>query len=178
MTEQIRLHSLPSQKDLWDKLKTFFGTTGFIAVSRLFKQVPLKHVRTPHAPTDIIDIMSLLDHTTQVGLIFLKSSVLQFSSTIFLPSTTLSPLLLIKPLPLPTPICNMSLLPFSWRWTFGLQVKPLHARISIVQESEDTSSLINQIISLDAVLQIKIIGGTRPTLIRDRLTSPGGYHNH
>ena len=76
MTEQIRLHSLPSQKDLWDKLKAFFGTTGFVAVSRLFKQVPLKHVRTQHAQTDIIDMTSLLDHTTLVGLILLKSSVL------------------------------------------------------------------------------------------------------
>ena len=124
MTEQIRLHSLPSQKDLWDKLKTLFGTTGFVAVFRLFKQVPLKHVHTQHAQTDIIDIMSLLDHTTQVGLIFLKSSVLRFSSTIFLPSITLSPLLSIKPLPLPTPICNMSLLPFSWRRTFRSHENP------------------------------------------------------
>ena len=81
-------------------------------------KVPLKHVRTQHAQIDITDIMSLLDHTIQVGLIFLKSSVLRFSSTIFFPSTTLSPSLLFKSLPLPIPICNMSLLPFSWRWTF------------------------------------------------------------
>ena len=42
------------------------------AVFRLFKQVPLKHIRTQHAQTDIADITSLLDHTTLVGLIFLK----------------------------------------------------------------------------------------------------------
>ena len=122
MTEQIRLHSLPSQKDLWDKLKTFFGTTGFIAVLHLFNQVPLKHVRTQHTQTDIIDMTSLLDHTTLVGLIFLKSSVLWFSSTIFLPSIILSPSL--KPLPLPTSICNMSPLPFSWRRTFRSHENP------------------------------------------------------
>ena len=56
--------------------------------------------------------------------------------------------------------------------------KLLHAQISAVQKSEDSSSLINRIMSLDAVFQIKIIGRTRPTLIRDCLTSPGGYHNH
>ena len=123
MTEQIRLHSLPSQKRLLGQAKdSLWHHRLYKAVFRFFKQVPLKHVRTQHAQTDIIDIMSLLDHTTQVGLIFLKSSVLRFYSTIFLPSTTLSPLLLFKPLLLPTPICNMSLLPFSWRWTFGSHI--------------------------------------------------------
>ena len=163
---------------LLDKLKTFFGTTSFAAVFRLFKQVSLKHVRTQHAQTDIIDIMSLLDHTIQVGLIFLKSSVLRFSSTIFLPSTSLSPLLSIKPLPLPTSICNMSLLPFSWRRAFGPHVNSSMLR-SLLCRNPKTPLLwsISGQMSLDAAFQIKIIGRIRPTLIRDRLTSPGGYYN-
>ena len=55
-------------KALWDKLKTLFGTTGFTAVFRLFKQVSLKHVHIQHAQTDINDIMSLFDQMTQAGL--------------------------------------------------------------------------------------------------------------
>ena len=35
-------------KALWDKLKTLFGTTGFAAVFRLFKQVSSKHIRIQH----------------------------------------------------------------------------------------------------------------------------------
>ena len=36
-------------KALWDKLKTLFGTIGFAAIFRLFKQVSSKHVRIEHA---------------------------------------------------------------------------------------------------------------------------------
>ena len=55
-------------KALWDKLKTLFGTIGFAAIFRLFKQVSSKQVRIQHAQTDINDIMSLLDQMTQAGL--------------------------------------------------------------------------------------------------------------
>ena len=55
-------------KALWDKPKTLFGTTGFAAVFRLFKQVSSKHVRIQHAQTDINDIMLLFDQMTQAGL--------------------------------------------------------------------------------------------------------------
>ena len=38
--EWTNLLTFPSiSKDLWDKLKTLFGTTGFAAVFHLFKQV-------------------------------------------------------------------------------------------------------------------------------------------
>ena len=40
MTEQIRLHSLLSQKDFWDKLKTFFGTTSFTSCLSFIQTSP------------------------------------------------------------------------------------------------------------------------------------------
>ena len=55
-------------KALWDKLTTLFGTTGFAAVFRLFKQVSSKHIRIQHAQTDINETMSLFDQMTQAGL--------------------------------------------------------------------------------------------------------------
>ena len=63
-------------KDLWDKLKTLFGTTGFAAVFRLFKQVSSKHIRIQHAQTDINETMSLFDQMTQAGLDLPQTSVL------------------------------------------------------------------------------------------------------
>ena len=123
------------------------------AVFCLFKHVPLKHVRTQHAQTDIIDMTSLLDHTTLVGLIFLKSSVLRFFSTIFLPSTTLLPLLSIKPLPLPTQTSNMSLLPFSWRWTFWSHVNSSMLEFLLCKNPKTSLLWLIGQMSLDAVFQ-------------------------
>ena len=118
-------------------------------------KVPLKHVRTQHAQTDITNIMSLLDHTTQAGLIFLKTSVLRFLSTIFLPSTTLPPLLSIKPLPLPTSTSNMSLLPFSWRWTFWSHVNSSMLEFLLCKNPKTSLLWLIGQMSLDAVFQTK-----------------------
>ena len=40
MTEQIRLHSISSQKDPWDKLKTLFGTTSFTSCLSFIQTSP------------------------------------------------------------------------------------------------------------------------------------------
>ena len=108
----------------------------------LFKQVPLKHVRIQHAQTDITDIMSLLDHTTQDGLIFLKifyATILlnnlppEYNSFAFTQTITVAN-------------SHMQHITATILMEMDLPVtrKILHARISAVQISEDPSSLINR----------------------------------
>ena len=131
-------------KALWDKLKTLFGTTGFAAVFRLFKQVSSKHVHIQHAQTDINDIMSLFDQMTQAGL--------------DLPHTFRAMILLNNLPPEYNPLAStiiqtITVADFDMQHVTAAILmemnlwathKPLHAQISAVQESEDPSSLINR----------------------------------
>jgi RNase P/RNase MRP subunit POP5 len=55
-------------KALWDKLKALFGTTGFAAIFRLFKQASGRHIHISHAQQDINETMSLFDQITQASL--------------------------------------------------------------------------------------------------------------
>ena len=130
-------------KDLWDKLKTLFGTTGFAAVFHLFKQVSSKHIRIQHAQTDINDIMSLFDQMTQAML--------------DLPQTFRA-MILLNNLPPEYNFLASTIVQTITNANFDMQhvtaailmemdlwatCKSLHAQISAVQESEDPSSLIN-----------------------------------
>ena len=130
-------------KSLWDKLKTLFSTTGFTVIFRLFKQVSSKHVHIQHTQTDINDIMSLFDQMTQAGLdlpqtframILLNNLPPEYNS---LASTIVQTITVAN--------FDMQHVTAAILMEMDLQAthKPLHARISAVQESEDPSSLIN-----------------------------------
>ena len=81
----------------------------------------------------------------KMGWSSFKSSMLRFSSTIFLPSTTLLPLLSFKSIT----VANLQYATCHCYHShgdgpLGHTRKLLHAQISAVQKSEDPSSLINQ----------------------------------
>ena len=169
-------------KDLWDKLKTLFGTTGFAAVFRLFKQVSSKHVRIQHAQTDINDIKSLFDQMTQARLdlpqtframILLNNLSPKYNS---LASTIIQTITVAN--------FDMQHVTAAILMEMNLQAtcKPLHARISAVQESEDPSSLINRtnVIRRGPPNQNQWRNQTssyqRPSN-QPHQPSPGGYHN-
>ena len=131
-------------KDLWDKLKTLFGTTGFAAVFRLFKQVSSKHIRIQHAQTDINETMSLFDQMTQAGLDLPQT----FHAMILLNNLPSEYNSLASTIVQTITVANFDMQHVTAAILMEMDLwatrKPLHARISAVQESEDPSSLINQ----------------------------------
>ena len=166
-------------KDLWDKLKTLFGTTGFAAVFRLFKQVSSKHIRIQHAQTDINEIMSLFDQMTQAGLdlpqtframILLNNLPPEYNS---LTSTIVQTITIAN--------FNMQHITAAILMEMDLRAtrKLLHARISAVQESKDPSSLINRtnVIRRGPPNQNQWRNQTPSYQRPSNQPSPGGYHN-
>jgi hypothetical protein len=130
-------------KALWDKLKALFGTTGFAAIFRLFKQVSGRHIHISHAQQDINETMSLFDQMTQAGLnrpqtframILLNNLRSEFNT---LTSTIVQTL----------EVANFDIDHVSSHILMEMDLrathKPLHAWISHA-ESEDPSSLINR----------------------------------
>ena len=169
-------------KALWDKLKTLFDTTGFAAVFRLFKQVSSKHIHIQHAQTDINDIMSLFDQMTQAGLnlsqtframILLNNLPSEYNS---LASTIVQTITVAN--------FDMQHVTAAILMEMDLQAtrKPLHARISAVQESKDPSSLINwtNVIRCGPPNQNQWrnqIPSYQKLSNQPHQPSPGGYHN-
>jgi hypothetical protein len=84
-------------KALWNKLKAFFGTTGFAAIFRLFKQVLGRHIRISHGQQDINETMSLFGQITQASLNPSQMFRAMILLNTFPTSITLSPLPLFKP---------------------------------------------------------------------------------
>ena len=131
-------------KDLWDKLKTLFGTTGFAAIFCLFKQVSSKHIRIQHAQTDINETMSLFDQMTQAGLDLPQT----FCAMILLNNLPSEYNSLASTIVQTITVANFDMQHVTAAILVEMDLwatcKPLHARISAVQESEDPSSLINR----------------------------------
>ena len=169
-------------KDLWDKLKTLFGTTGFAAIFRLFKQVSSKHVRIQHAQTDINDIISLFDQMTQAGLDLPQT----FHAMILLNNLPPKYNSLASTIVQTITVANFDMQHVTAAILMEMDLratrKPLHARISAIQESEDPSSLINRtnVIRRGPPNQNQWRNQT-PSYQRlsnkPHQPSPGGYHN-
>ena len=169
-------------KDLWDKLKTLFGTTGFTAVFRLFKQVSSKHIRIQHAQTDINETMSLFDQMTQAGLDLPQT----FRAMILLNNLPSEYNSLASTIVQTITVANFDMQHVTAAILMEMDLrathKPLHAQISAMQESEDPSSLINQtnVIRRGPPNQNQWRNQT-PSYQRlsnqPHQPSPGGYHN-
>ena len=169
-------------KSLWDKLKTLFGTTGFAAIFRLFKQVSSKHVRIQHAQTDINDIMSLFDQMTQAGLDLPQT----FRAMILLNNLPPEYNALASTIVQTITVANFDMQHVTAAILMEMDLratrKPLHAQISAVQESEDPSSLINRtnVIRRGPPNQNQWRNQTpsyqKPSN-QPHQPSPGGYHN-
>ena len=169
-------------KDLWDKLKTLFGTTGFAAVFCLFKQVSSKHIHIQHAQTDINEMMSLFDQITQAGLDLPQT----FRAMILLNNLPSEYNSLASTIVQTITVANFDMQHVTAAILMEMDLratrKPLHARISAVQESEDPSSLINRtnIIRRGPSNQNQWRNQTpsyqKPSN-QPHQSSPGGYHN-
>jgi hypothetical protein len=142
-------------KALWDKLKALFGTTGFTAIFRLFKQVSGRHIHISHAQQDINETMSLFDQMTQAGLNLPQT----FRAMILLNNLPSEYNTLASTIVQTLEVANFDIDHVSSRILMEMDLqashKPLHARISHA-ESEDPSSLINR---------TNVIRCYRPTLI-------------
>jgi hypothetical protein len=130
-------------KALWDKLKALFGTTGFAAIFRLFKQVSGRHIRISHAQQDINETMSLFDQMTQAGLNLPQT----FRAMILLNNLPSEYNTLASTIIQTLEVANFDINHVSSRILMEMDLratrKPLHAWISHA-ESEDPSSLINR----------------------------------
>ena len=169
-------------KALWDKLKTLFGTTGFAAVFRLFKQVSSKHIRIQHAQTDINETMSLFDQMTQAGLDLPQT----FRAMILLNNLPSEYNSLASTIVQTITVANFDMQHVTAAILMEMDLratrKPLHARISTVQESEDPSSLINRtnVIRRGPPNQNQWRNQTpsyQKSSNQPHQPSPGGYHN-
>jgi hypothetical protein len=130
-------------KALWDKLKALFGTTGFAAIFRLFKQVSGRHICIARAQQDINKTMSLFDQMTQAGLNLPQT----FCAMILLNTLPSEYNTLASTIVQTLEVANFNIDHVSSRILMEMDLqatcKPLHAWISHV-ESEDPSSLINR----------------------------------
>jgi hypothetical protein len=130
-------------KALWDKLKALFGTTGFAAIFRLFKQVSGRHIHISHAQQDINETMSLFDQMTQASLNLPQT----FRAMILLNNLPNKYHTLASTIVQTLEVANFDIDHVSSHILMEMDLratrKPLHARISHT-ESEDPSSLINR----------------------------------
>jgi hypothetical protein len=130
-------------KALWDKLKALFGTTGFAAIFRLFKQVSGRHILIFHAQQDINETMSLFDQMTQASLNLPQT----FRAKILLNNLPSEYNTLASTIVQTLEVANFNIDHVSSRILMEMDLwatrKPLHAQIFHV-ESEDPSSLINR----------------------------------
>jgi hypothetical protein len=130
-------------KALWDKLKALFGTTGFAAIFRLFKQVSGRHIRISHAQQDINETMSLFYQMTQAGLNLPQT----FCAMILLNNLPSEYNTLTSTIVHTLEVANFDIDHVSSRILMEMDLwathKPLHARIPHA-ESKDPSSLINR----------------------------------
>jgi hypothetical protein len=130
-------------KALWDKLKALFGTTGFAAIFRLFKQVSGRHIRITHAQQDINETMSLFDQMTQASLNLPQT----FHARILLNNLPSEYNTLASTIVQTLEVANFDIDHVSSCILMEMDLratrKPLHARISHA-ESKDPSSLINR----------------------------------
>ena len=130
-------------KALWDKLKSLFGTTGFAAIFHIFKQVSFKHVCSAHAQNNINDIMSLFNQMMQAGLNLPKT----FCTMILLNNLPPKYNSLVSTIVQSITVANFDMQHVTAAILMKMDLrathKPLHAQISHVQESEDSSAQIN-----------------------------------
>jgi hypothetical protein len=131
-------------KALWDKLKALFGTTGFAAIFRLFKQVSGRHIRISHAQQDIDETMSLFDQMTQAGLNLPQT----FRAMIFLNNLPNEYNTLASTIVQTLKVANFEIDHVSscilMEMDLRATCKPLHARISHAESKDPSSSLINR----------------------------------
>jgi hypothetical protein len=131
-------------KALWDKLKALFGTTGFAAIFRLFKQVSGRHIHISHAQQDINETMSFFDQMTQADLNLPQT----FHAMILLNNLPNEYNNLASTIVQTLEVANFDIDHVSSRILMEMDLratcKPLHARISHAESEDPSSSLINR----------------------------------